>query len=50
MRNRDVESNLYKIYSVCNMIDLRRSISYAINNVEDDSNRFQEFKPKIRKK
>ena len=47
MRNLDVESNKY---SVCNTIDLRRSISNAINNVEDDSNRFQEFKLKIRKK
>lgn len=49
MRNRDVESNLLKIFSICNKIDLRRSISYAINNVEDDSNRFQEFKLKIQK-
>ena len=50
MKNRDVERNLHKIYSVYNKIDQRRSSSYAINNVEDDSNRFQEFKLKIRKK
>ena len=50
MKNRDVEKNLYKIYFVYNKIDQRRSSTYAINNVEDDSNRFQEFKLKIRKK
>ena len=49
MKNRDLEGNLHKIYSVCNKIDQRRCSSYAINNVEDDSNRFQEFKLKIRK-
>ena len=49
MRNRDVESNFHKRYSVCNTIERRRSSSYAINNVEDDSNRFQECKLKIQK-
>ena len=49
MKNRDVEKNLHKIYFVYNKIDQRRSSTYAINNVEDDSNRFQEFKLKIRK-
>ena len=50
MKNRDVEKNLHKIYFVYNKIDQRRSSTYAINNVEDDSNRFQEFKLKTRKK